>query len=222
MQEFTKQVITEARFKVETPKDQVLNLLTAAYKAEVEMRDHKFILTEATLKALNALTNAMTAEKPRFGVMLTGTLGNGKTTLMYAFKRVVKLLGDMGKLVNLDTERCKFDYKMSIVDVKEIIKASKKSPEKYEKMCTQQLLGIDDLGKEPTLVNDYGSLETPVVDLLEYRYNRQLFTFTTTNLLARKQNEDDVTIRDKYGNRMADRFNEMFNVIIFADGSFRN
>ena len=51
--------------------------------------------------------------------------------------------------------------------------------------------------------------------MLEYRYNSQLFTFITTNLTKSQ-------IREKYGNRIADRFNEMLEVIIFKNETYRD
>jgi len=55
---------------------------------------------------------------------------------------------------------------------------------------------------------------SPIIDLLEHRYNEQLFTLITTNLNAEQ-------IRERYKARIADRFNEMLEVIVFEDGSFR-
>lgn len=76
------------------------------------------------------------------------------------------------------------------------------------------MLGIEDMGREATEVIDFGNVLNPVIDLLEYRYNQQLFTFITTNLKA-----DEV--RKKYGDRIADRFNEMLEVIIFGNTTYR-
>lgn len=53
-----------------------------------------------------------------------------------------------------------------------------------------------------------------MVELLEYRYNNQLFTAITTNLTPKE-------VREKYGNRIADRFNEMMQVIIFDNDTYR-
>ena len=76
------------------------------------------------------------------------------------------------------------------------------------------MLGIDDLGKEPAEIVDYGNILSPVVDLIEHRYDRQLFTVITTNLPPEK-------IREKYGDRIADRFNEMVGRIIFRNTTYR-
>ena len=76
------------------------------------------------------------------------------------------------------------------------------------------MLGIDDLGEEETTMMDYGNRVTPVIDLLSHRYDRMLFTMVTTNLTPKE-------IREKYGARIADRFNEMLEVIRFKDISYR-
>ena len=77
------------------------------------------------------------------------------------------------------------------------------------------MLAIDDLGIEPAEVMDYGNILNPVIDLISYRYNEQLFTIVTTNLNPKQ-------IRDKYGDRIADRFNEMMKKVIFENDSYRS
>lgn len=76
------------------------------------------------------------------------------------------------------------------------------------------LLAIEDMGKEAIAKMDYGNVINPVIEVLEHRYNEQLYTIITTNL--RKEE-----IKEKYGVRIADRFNEMMHVIIFSGESFR-
>ena len=55
---------------------------------------------------------------------------------------------------------------------------------------------------------------TPVIDLISYRYNRMLFTMVTTNLTPAQ-------IRATYGDRIADRFNEMMLILPYKNPSFR-
>ena len=81
-------------------------------------------------------------------------------------------------------------------------------------VATTPLLAIDDLGKEPGEIITYGNIVTPMVDLIEQRYKMQLFTIATTNLLPKQ-------IGEKYGARIADRFNEMFHKIVFSNQSYR-
>ena len=51
--------------------------------------------------------------------------------------------------------------------------------------------------------------------MLYYRYDRQLWTLATSNLV----NDGDITRR--YGARIADRFSEMFDLLGFDNGSYR-
>ena len=87
--------------------------------------------------------------------------------------------------------------------------------EAFRNLRNMPMIAIEDMGREPIEVLDYGNILNPVVDMLEYRYNMQLFTFITTNLTKSQ-------IREKYGNRIADRFNEMREVIIFKNETYRD
>lgn len=62
---------------------------------------------------------------------------------------------------------------------------------------------------------DYGNVYTPVIDLLTKRYEEQLFTIITTNLTPQQ-------IREHYDDRIADRLNEMVEIIVFKNGTYRN
>jgi DNA replication protein DnaC len=84
----------------------------------------------------------------------------------------------------------------------------------WEKLCQVDMLAIDDLGIEPVEVMDFGNVLCPVVDLLTKRYDMQLFTIITTNLTPSE-------IREKYGDRIADRMNEMMVKIIFNNDTYR-
>ncbi len=49
---------------------------------------------------------------------------------------------------------------------------------------------------------DYGNVLYPITELLTTRYDRHLFTILTTNLTPSE-------IRPRYGDRIADRLNDM-------------
>jgi DNA replication protein DnaC len=85
----------------------------------------------------------------------------------------------------------------------------------YRELKTVDILMIDDVGTEPKEVMDYGTISTPIVDILEARYNLMKFTLLTTNLTPSELSE-------KYGPRLADRFREMFHVIGFDHPSYRS
>lgn len=101
-----------------------------------------------------------------------------------------------------------------IVDAKEVVILAK-DLESFRNLRNMPMIAIDDMGREPIEILDFRNVLNPVIDLLEYRYNMQLFTFITTNLTKSQ-------IREKYGNRIADRFNEMLEVIIFKNETYRD
>lgn len=140
------------------------------------------------------------------GLLICGAPGNGKTTLMKSIQVFVN---------NFDI-RCKKNTAtfMDTVDAREIIRMNKDSYELFKAYRNRPMLAIDDMGVEPTEVLDYGNVLNPVIDLLSHRYNEQLVTVVTTNLSPKE-------IRQKYGDRIADRFNEMMTKIIFRNQSYR-
>ena len=125
--------------------------------------------------------------------------------MLYAVQLVINYLGRSG-LIEEKT------IGIRIIDAKDIAAYMKENAR--IKICQEPMLAIEDMGREPTEVVDYGNITSPIIDLLEYRYNNQLFTFITTNL-----NTKD--IRTKYDARIADRFNEMMKVIPFTNESYR-
>ena len=168
---------------------QALNVLAAHYTLEVQRRHGK---------------------DPKFGVMMCGTCGNGKTTLLYTLQSAINDLHRRDHFAFLGRE---FRIGLMIVDAKDITEIAKDLDD-LKQYRNHPMLAIDDLGKEPTEVLNFGNVVSPVVDLLEYRYNRQMFTVVTTNLTPKE-------IKEKYGARIADRFNEMLEVIRFQDISYR-
>ncbi len=187
-------------FRLPMTKDQAMEALMVAYQAEVELRRRTFVSDESVKQCIGQFAAFLTEGTDKFGVIFSGTCGNGKTTLLYAFQNYLNYL----------YEQYVIDKGIIIVDAKELAYSKGKSVE----LRNEELLAIEDLGREPVDVLDYGNATNPVIDLLEHRYNNQLFTAITTNLTPKQ-------IRDKYGVRMADRFNEMFHGIIFSRRSFR-
>lgn len=207
------------RFRFNMTPQEALDVLTAAYRVQVNLRNREFILDENTLSALNQLAAAITLPKPRFGIMCCGTCGNGKTTLMYAFRSAVLYLHDKHHFGFLN-EDYYFSRPFKILTAREILQMAT-DYDKFQELKESPLLGIDDLGAEPLEKRDFGDVTTPLVDLLEYRYNNQLFTFITTNLIGSSDDRNIETIRTKYKARIADRFNEMLHVIPFKNITYR-
>ena len=186
--------------------EQATDILLAAYMAEVESRHRTFVDDGQTRENCRRLASFLTNGNSRFGVMLCGICGNGKTTLLHAFRSA---MGWMEEKRPFGEER----MTIRVADAKEIVRLAK-DVKSFDGLRSIPMLGIEDMGREPVDVLDFGNVLNPVVDLIEYRYDNQLFTFITTNLNGRE-------IRRKYGDRIADRLNEMIEVIIFGDTTYR-
>ena len=191
-------------FKWQCTRQQAIDLLRACYTAEVESRHRTCVMDEATEGHIFRLASWLTdLTDTHFGVMFIGGVGNGKTTLLRALQR--------GYWWMMQDESCDYqtEYRLDIVNAKQLSDTNK----------TWQKLGIDELGIEPVEAQNYGNITTPSSDVLTYRYDRRLPTFVTTNLAQRP--DDGETLRQRYGDRLADRFNEMFYVILFSNQSYR-
>ncbi len=215
MSEIKRHRTTAARFRFNMSEQDTLDLLTAHYMFEVERRHNKVQLDENTVNNLRKMAHYITKPDPKFGVMLCGTCGNGKTTLLHALRAAIDFLSERKQFEHLRNQANPYDrIQLTFVDAKEVVDIYKDRP-KFDDLRRERLLAIDDLGKEPAEVLDYGNVTNPLIDLLEYRYLYQKFTCITTNLDAKQ-------IREKYGARIADRFNEMLEVIVFQDISYRH
>lgn len=165
--------IMRANFRLPYEESQVIEMLTASVQAEVEYRHRLFEdnpqMREQIAKAARWLIN-----QDKFGLLMCGVCGNGKSTLMLAIRSLINFL-DMKDAYN---------ESMTVfrIDAREIARLSKDDFAKFEKIRSKKMLAIDDMGLEPAEVMDYGNILNPVVDLLSYRYDEQLFTIVTTNL----------------------------------------
>ena len=186
-------------------KEQAVDALTAAYQAEVEYRKRSFVLDEHTKGNIEQLASFLIGGGRKFGIMFSGVCGNGKTTLLYAFQNLLNYMNDRG-LIEGRTG-------ISVIDAKDVAWYAK-DVERFRQFRQREMMAIEDMGREPVEVLEYGNVLNPVIDLLEYRYNEQLFTIITTNLVPKE-------IRERYGNRIADRFNEMFDKVIFGNETYR-
>ena len=182
------------------------DILLTAYIVEVEYRKRKYIDDARIRDNIHKVAEFLTNDNSKFGMMFCGTCGNGKTTLLKALCSATSSLNDYRHFEDNRTG-------IRIYDAKEISQIAK-NYENFKDVRRVPIIALEDIGREPAEVLDYGNVLNPVIDLLEYRYNEQLPTFITTNLTAKE-------IREKYGSRIADRFNEMTEVLIFQNGSYR-
>ncbi len=144
----------------------------------------------------------ITGPKWRSCLLLQGAVGTGKTTLAEALYHLYYVV---------DASICKI-YAPKLIECFELQMAGVSHA--YEEYKTTKRLYIDELGSESPRSYIYGTEYTPIQNLITYRYNRQLPTIITTNLT-------DSMITQRYGERIADRFNEMCSVLYFSGPSFR-
>ena len=185
--------------------------LLCAFETVVERGFHQYISNGQQQEQLGAVAHWLTSHEKKWGVLLNGIPGNGKTTTLFAIRKVVDAL-------NLEDPNPISEDKVLgfwIKTAKELCEVAVKDKKAFEQYKRAALLGIDELGLEPTVVSSYGNDYTPIIDLLAYRYESRLATIMTTNI----RNAD---IRPKYGDRIADRLNEMCDIIVMPDIDFRN
>lgn len=174
-------------------------------------RQMTYKANEGLNEMFSTCVKSLTAEKPRLGIMFCGTCGNGKTTMLKAIQSTTSLLLDSGFFEFMKKEGVK--PSVEIIDAREFAEESKNADRmRYYK--SSPVLAIEDMGKESAEVLNYGNSINPIMELIEARYDRQNYTIITTNLTAKE-------VSQKYGRRIADRFNEMLDVVIFKDGSYR-
>lgn len=206
-QNLLRQRITRERFKFPLTQEQAEDVLMAAYQAEIDFRHRTFEDDEQTRENIKRVAKFLTDDNQKFGMIFLGLCGNGKTTMLYAFQQSVNYLNRQKLFADSS------QIGIQIMDAKEIAGIAKDVKE-FRTIKNRPMLAIEDMGREPTEVLDYGNILNPVIDLIEYRYDAQLFTIITTNL-----NPEE--IRAKYGARVADRFNEMLEKIVFKNKSYR-
>lgn len=194
------------------PVNELANAIYAAYQVEVSLRGNKLILDEDTKQHIQIAAEWLSDPHGKFGLMLQGLYGNGKTTLMMAICNLIGYLYDSG----CSNER----MWVKVIEAKEIARLGSRDEtrESYVQLFNEELLAIDELGEEPAEIINYGMVYTPVKDLLLERYRRQKFTIVSTNLINTRENPQ---LKNHYGERVVDRIREMMKIVVFKNDSYR-
>lgn len=202
---------TRPRFRWNLDKEDAIKVLKAAYIAEVNARCKDYIDDVKTNKMIDRTAEILTKQRPKLGIMFCGTCGNGKTTMLNAIRSANDMLKEMRYFDEL--RAYSYDVSISVLDAREMAEIGK-DYDIFKKYKRLDMIAIEDLGKESAETLNYGNVINPTMDMIESRYASQKYTLITTNLTAKE-------IRAKYGARIADRFNEMLDVVIFEDGTYR-
>lgn len=193
------------RFRIDRYPEDVPAMLKECYQYEVYNRGLAFKDDPATNEHIEKAAKWLVG-RYKTGLMLFGTVGNGKTTLSAAISRLISMLYESPYLHERKGVRT--------VSALELAALAKDNPDKFAGLKQAELLVIDDVGVEPAVVKVWGNEISPFTEIMYYRYDRQLWTLVTTNL-------DDEDFYKRYGPRLADRFTEMFDKIPFENNTYR-
>ena len=203
------------RFRLPMSEEQAYEYLLAAYIMEVQLRYRRFIYNGFVEEQLKQVANCLTANTAKFGIVLCGGCGNGKTTMLKALQNLVRRLEILKPNISPNAGHSSDNYySFTIVNAMQIVQIRKTDYNKFCKLAEADILGIDDIGTEPAEVQDYGNFIYPIKGLLAMRYDAQLFTVFTTNLEPKE-------IRQRYGDRIADRLNEMMTKVVYRNPTYR-
>lgn len=209
----TKLKTTKDLFRWNLSTDDAYNMLCAAYQREVETRGMTCDKVDKVYGYLRGIAETMTTKSTKCGILLCGNCGNGKTTTMHAFYTVCKYMDGIERMKIAEQGMLPKAGKLFSTSARRLAQIAK-DVNAMNDAKTADVICIDDVGLEPTEVLDFGNAINPVIEILEHRYRQQLFTFITTNLTPKQ-------IREKYGDRIADRFNEIMKCIVYENPTFR-
>lgn len=140
----------------------------------------------------------------RKGILLMGKYGCGKTAIMQSF---VEMYNTIILELNIRRPMLKF------VKSTELLETLKNQSVKN---FAQMPLVIDELGREPKQIMDYGNLRSPMIELLSERYDTGAWTHGTSNFTLETLSSDT-----HYGRMTGDRLKAIFNFIELKGGSRR-
>lgn len=182
------------------------------YIYNVTRRGMVIEMDDSTAANLEAVAAALVAGDAKRGIWLYGTVGNGKTTMLYSISQTISFFkGAFGHMGQYFDPRPVFYTASQICD---IFRDKDDRIEEWRLLMKCDILCIDDIGTEPKEIQVFGNILTPVMDVLSERYRLQKVTFITSNLAPNQ-------IGAKYDERIADRCRETFVPIKFLAATYR-
>ena len=172
--------------------------LLQAYKDVVNDKGHTFVADTQTLTHLKIISIWLTTPSEKRGIYLGGNCGNGKSTMMIAFHRVCRQRG----------------MRVLSTSASKMVAWHLNDHSVFDLPHQEKIICVDDLGTEAAETLVYGNKISVMTDFFEEAYKTNCFLFVTSNLGA-----DEITSR--YGQRVRDRFREMFHALKFTNPSYR-
>lgn len=130
------------------------------------------------------------------GIMLVGKYGCGKTLIMQA---VTEMYNSVVHSLHIQRSLLKF---FKSVELQDILRS------KPIKSFSRMPLVIDEFGREPKQVMEFGNLRSPMIELLCERYDTGAWTHGVSNFTL-----DTLSSENQYGKMTGDRLKSMFNFI---------
>lgn len=145
------------------------------------------------------------------GILLYGGIGCGKSTIMRIFEILTEHTPKQFEIYS-EREICGLFAENGIKGLNPVLK--NKQINQYDVVnCEPQIICIDDVGLEIKTTKYYGTETNVIHDVLSDRYDMNVITHGTTNVIT--------TMTKAYGERLTDRFKEMFNFVFLPGGSYR-
>ncbi|MCQ2199866.1 MAG: hypothetical protein MJZ19_09145 [Paludibacteraceae bacterium] len=182
-----------------------------AFKSHIENSGNIFKVTQEAKENCERISEWLYYQQKPF-LILQGSFGNGKTSSAKSIMNVIRKSNFKSKSWEGDLNDK--DLSVAEYDAATLFEDLAFGRVDKERIYTIPFLSIDDLGVEPASYNHFGTVLTPIHDLLRARYERRLITVITTNLTAK-------LIRESYGERIFDRLKEASERILFIQDSFR-
>jgi DNA replication protein DnaC len=195
-----KKPIQRRIFNCSIKPDKFSEMFISSATMRIHTTESSYFVDEDNKDVINQLYYFL-VNSPNFdgdpikGILLIGSIGGGKTVLMESF---IDIFNEVSGKVMIN------------INSKDLVEVQKRHGFDY---LHKRPLFIDDLGKEQTTINTYGTVSKPMEDLINDRYKTAGLTFGTSNLKL-----EDMP----YNKHTIDRMKQMFNVIILPGKSRRD
>lgn len=190
------------KFDKRFDKQRLETIIAHRYKHFVKMRNGNYVVcaNEELQKAFGAAADWLIEPQGKSSLLLYGKTGSGKSTML----GVIRTILTPNPYNSNEYKKPKFFTAYDIAHIKK---------EDWWQLSCERLF-IDDLGTEELKNAVYGVSYCPMIELLSERYDRQAATIITSNLTLDH-------IKEKYGERIADRIREEYKIIGFNNDSYR-